>query len=222
MAYTLRNDVHWCVCGGRIIFLDLHEDRYSCLPRSAEESFLRLARGLAEPGDIDRLAPLVRRGMLTADGSPGQFGAPASIPPPSADYMDEPYPRAQTGDLLAVVASQLRWATLLRFRPLAKIVRDVREAVHSDCQPRAEADQRLARTVSAFAAAALLLPSANRCLVRALSMHAICRRQGNYPLLVFGVRVNPFRAHCWVQLDGRVLIGDFEQARLFTPIAALG
>jgi hypothetical protein len=42
------------------------------------------------------------------------------------------------------------------------------------------------------------------------------------PSLVFGVRMNPFRAHCWVQLGGQVLIGDFEQVRLFTPIAAFG
>jgi len=47
-------------------------------------------------------------------------------------------------------------------------------------------------------------------------------RSGIYPRLVFGVRANPFRAHAWVQLEDKVLIGDYEQVRLFTPIAALG
>jgi hypothetical protein len=35
------------------------------------------------------------------------------------------------------------------------------------------------------------------------------------------VRTNPFAAHAWVQIDEEVLVGDFEQVRLFTPILAV-
>jgi hypothetical protein len=36
--------------------------------------------------------------------------------------------------------------------------------------------------------------------------------------LVLGVVAHPFTAHCWVQLGTAVLVGGFEQARLYTPI----
>jgi hypothetical protein len=85
-----------------------------------------------------------------------------------------------------------------------------------------DADVRLHRIAAAFAAAGLVIPAADRCLVRAIALHSLCRRMGIRPRLVFGVRLDPFRAHCWVELDGLVLTQDFEQARLFTAILASG
>jgi hypothetical protein len=66
------------------------------------------------------------------------------------------------------------------------------------------------------------MPAAGRCLVRAVAAHAACCAAGVRPRLVFGVCVDPFRAHAWIQLEEQVLVGDFEQVRLFTPIAVFG
>jgi hypothetical protein len=35
------------------------------------------------------------------------------------------------------------------------------------------------------------------------------------------VIAHPFAAHCWVQLGDAVLIGGYEQARLYTPILVI-
>jgi hypothetical protein len=46
----------------------------------------------------------------------------------------------------------------------------------------------------------------------------LCHAHRLYPSLVLGVRINPFAAHAWVQIGDRVLVGDYDQVRLFTPI----
>ena len=222
MSLRLRDNLHWCVCGGRVIFLDLEADRYCCLPSPAEAAFIRLAGGEAQPGDRERVCSLVARGMLIDDPASIGLGPAGHIPRPTGDLLEEPFPSPHFPDVLRAVASEVRWTWALRVKPLAKIAQEIEACAYQRGHPSPVADARLRRIVSASAAAGLILRAADRCLVRALSLHATCRRHGIYPHLVFGVRVNPFRAHCWVQLGDRVLIGDFEQVRLFTPIAALG
>lgn len=71
-------------------------------------------------------------------------------------------------------------------------------------------------------AVSLVLRAADRCLVRALAVHSICRRHAIPAKLVLGVRMNPFGAHSWVQYNRAVLVGDVEQVRLYTPILVVG
>lgn len=221
MSYRFGNGVHWCACGGRIVFLDLREDRYSCLPRTSEAAFNRFVHGGLERDDAPRLQPLVARGMLIEDPLAPPPGPPPAVPPVLENFLDELEPLRRMLDVATAVASQLRWTLRLRLRPLATIATMIETRVRR--RPTSGVpDRRIARIISALECSSLVLPSANRCLVRALALHDLCCRSGVRPLLVFGVRVDPFRAHCWVQLNGKVLIGDFEQVRLFTPIAALG
>lgn len=57
-------------------------------------------------------------------------------------------------------------------------------------------DERLRDIVAASMAVSLIFRSKDRCLVRALAVYRACRRSGIHPKLVFGVRMNPFTAHC--------------------------
>jgi hypothetical protein len=222
MAFRLRHDLHWCVSGGRVIFLDVDRDLYSCLPLEAGAAFIRLAGGHLEPGDLDRLGFLVARGMLIEDPlAPATLPA-LRIPAAAGDWVEDPAARASAADTLRDAASQMRWAALLRVKPLRAIASSVGRRARIPRARPGDAELRVRRIVSASAAAALLLGSHDRCLIRALALHSACCRQGIRSRLVFGVRSGPFRAHCWVQLEDRVLVGDFEQVRLFTPIMALG
>ena len=54
-----------------------------------------------------------------------------------------------------------------------------------------------------------------------LAFHSSCRKRGLETKLVLGVIAHPFTAHCWVQLGTAVLVGGYEQARLYTPILVL-
>ena len=223
MGLHLRQHVYWCVCDGRIIFLDLLADHYFCLRREAAADFLQVVGCDGKTSDIGPLGGLLARGILVEDQRATTLTRSPPIEPASEDFLDEPYPSAKVGDVLVAVVFQSISACSLRTRGLAKTVATSRRrhACHIAGAP-ASRDRRLAEILSGFAAASLILPSADRCLVRALALHSICRRNGIRPLLVFGVRMDPFRAHCWVQLAAKVLIGDFEQVRLFTPLVALG
>jgi hypothetical protein len=219
VKYRLREGLHWCQCAGRIVFLDLLEDRYSCLSQGASAAFLALASGRGGPEEGERLRSLILRGLLLEDRAEGSLDRPVRLPPVSGDFVHEPYPRPSGQDLLRAVTCQIGWGLLVRARPLATIVAQLEgRPRHRSSDPAAIG--RIERAISAFAAVSGLFPPQDRCLVRALALHAACRRNGLRPSLVFAVRMNPFRAHCWVQLGTKVLIGDFEQARLFTPIAA--
>ncbi len=222
MQYRLREGLHWCQCAGRVVFLDLLEDRYSCLSQGATGAFLRLAGGDRRPDESARLRPLILRGMLIEDRSAKALEQPARIPPASGDLVHEPYPPLTVPDLVRAVTAQLCFSLLVKTRPLAKIVQRLERPNRSGGPRDPAACRRIGQIVSAFAAVSEFLPPADRCLVRALALHGLCRRHGIRPSLLFGVRMNPFRAHCWVQLGGKVLIGDFEQVRLFAPIAAFG
>ena len=222
MPYRLREKLHWCQCAGRVVFLDLMEDRYSCLSPDASAAFLRLSEGQAGGDESGPLRSLVRRGMLVEDRTAKSWKRGAGIPSASGDFAQEPYPAPSVAGLLQAITEQCRWGLLLRTRPFSRIV----ERLGSRTGERRLADpgenQRIRNIISAFAAVSAFLPSEDRCLVRSLAFYSLCCRNGVRPVLVFGVRMNPFRAHCWVQLGGKVLIGDFEQVRLFIPIAAFG
>ena len=106
----------------------------------------------------------------------------------------------------------------LRSWPLWAIVRRCRTrgTPAAGAPDRIEASAR--RLAGAFAFSAFLLGATDRCLVRGVAATWACRRRRLPAALVFGVRIDPFAAHCWVQLGEQVLVGDFDQVRLFTPI----
>jgi hypothetical protein len=218
MPLRLRDDIHWCECVGRAVFLDAAADRYFCLPSTANDAFLRLAAGDLRSGDHERLERLVARGMLieTADSRP--IRPPPLVDPPTHDFLFEPIPRAAPIQILRTLAWELRAAWLLKTRPFGEVLRAVSALGPTRRSGPTNADVSLRRIVAASIAASLINRAHDRCLVRALAVHAACRRAGIKPRLLFGVTANPFSAHSWVQLGGAVLVGGFEQARLYTPI----
>jgi transglutaminase-like putative cysteine protease len=77
------------------------------------------------------------------------------------------------------------------------------------------------RIAAVFATTPLSFRKTGQCLPRALAANALCRRSGVTTTLVFGVRLAPFAAHCWLQRGSAVIVGDLEQARMFIPILAV-
>lgn len=223
MAYRLRDNLHYCICGGRVVFLDVNADRYFCLPGPAEIAFREFVT--EAPNALfseETLRPLLSRGLLVSDVTQSGLQPIVCMPRPTRDLAVSGDRRPPLKTSVLVIFTQLRIATLLRRGRLADIKRTVEQKV---CRPQgtshADTSSLLNRVAMAFAVADRFLPSADRCLVRSLAFHAICRRNGVSPTLVIGVRTNPFTAHCWVQRYDCVLTGDFEQARLFTPIMVI-
>ena len=80
------------------------------------------------------------------------------------------------------------------------------------------------RLAWAVAAAARRVPAAS-CLTQALALHLLCQRSGVATQLQIGVTRDPggvFRAHAWVERNGKVLIGNFWELGAFAPLPSVG
>lgn len=221
MPLQLRDDLHWCNCQGRAVFLDTSADRYFCLPQAVNDAFLRLATRAVQPEDDERLRMVVARGLLVESDGPAGMQSPPPIEAPTHDLLVEPLEGTSLPWLLRALLSELRAAWALRTRSFHDVIGTVRSRRPGRRSPSGKSDRSIERIVSASATASLITRRHDRCLVRALAVHSMCGKSGHRPKLVFGVIAHPFAAHCWVQLGSAVLVGGYEQARLYTPILVL-
>lgn len=222
MPLQLRDDLHWCNCEGRAIFLDTRADRYFCSSRATNDAFLRLAAGTARGGDEELLRGLAAKGVLIHASTDVPFQCPPVIDAPTHDLVDEVFESAAVIWTLRALAAELRAAWTLHTRPFHQVIEAARKRGRGRAGALAKAPRVAREIVSAASAAAFITRSHDRCLVRAIAVHTLCSRTGFTPKLVFGVSAHPFTAHCWVQLGDAVLVGGFEQARLHTPILVVG
>lgn len=164
---------------------------------------------------------LVERGMLIEAGSQMCIEPPALIEPPTHDLLEEPIQGADPLSIVRAFAAELRAVWALRTKPFHQVIEAVRKDRPGKKSIQDNSDRSIQEIVSAATAVSFLTRSHDRCLVRALAVHSACRSLGSKPTLVFGVIAHPFTAHCWVQLGSSVLVGGYEQARLYTPILVL-
>ena len=222
MSLQLRDDLHWCNCEGRAVFLDTREDRYFRLPQAGNEAFLRLAARMTRQGDEVLLRRLVARGVLVQAAIDTSLRLPPAIDCPTHDLVEEPLLSATVGWTLRALAAEFSASLALRTRRFHDVIEAARNRGRCSAWAGASEGSQVKQIVSAAAAAALITRSHDRCLVRALAVHGLCTKTGVTPRLVFGVAAHPFTAHCWVQLGSAVLVGGFEQARLHTPVLVVG
>ncbi|MFG1688430.1 lasso peptide biosynthesis B2 protein [Nonomuraea sp. NPDC049269] len=110
--------------------------------------------------------------------------------------------------LLAVAAARaLAALTPYRIRCVLQVIR--RGAV------AATAAQALAARDDVVAVSARCAGPA--CLQRSLATAILCRLRGTWPTWCAGVRVEPFRAHAWVQVNGQP-VGEPYPAGYYRPI----
>lgn len=207
----LCEGTHLCVSGNFVVFLSLSQDRYRCV---------RLSE-LDRAGDA-----LVRQGLLkrSSDNSRAAQAAPqATCPRATRDLGLEPW--APAGRLFA----RQSWRRIGRFsvailsaehdlhwRSMAQIVAQVEswKVRHSS---RIEALR--ARTTE-FQSLRPLYPRPYRCLFDSLALLHYLHRFGLGATWVFGVRGEPFEAHCWLQSGETVLNDSVDRVVAHTPCAA--
>lgn len=73
---------------------------------------------------------------------------------------------------------------------------------------------------AAFMSLRPLLPAQRVCLKDSLALLQVLRARHLRAKLVFGVKLSPFLAHCWLQTPTRLLNETPDRVRLFTPIWA--
>lgn len=216
MHFTLRKGLTFCRVEDRLLFLDLPADRYFCLSRPAERSFMRLCAGTAAAvRDAPCLDGLLKGGLLVrSDGAP----PPAPCAPPKAPRQSlcgtrhAVHVRDVSSAMLHLVLAPLELRLFGLSTTLSRAASRKRSAL------RCASEDRLGEIAAAFEACATLISAHDRCLPQSLAILRVLTRAGARAELVLAVKLGPFKAHAWVQCEDTLINERIEVTRNFTPI----
>ncbi|MBO9547121.1 lasso peptide biosynthesis B2 protein [Caulobacter sp.] len=219
MTLTVPDHIGFCTIQDRIAILDASRNRYFTLPLALNAAFRRFVGDGDGPASADDLQRLLRRGLL-ADGERTRV---LDVPTPTSSYLED----GQIGDttlsqVLRVGRRLFAARRAVERRPFAEVVKQLdQRRARRPAGTAGAATLDLCKAVSQFLAARRFVPIAPVCLHDSLALLSYLEPLGFYPTLVFGVALDPFSAHCWVQADGLVLNDALHRARSHTPILAL-
>jgi hypothetical protein len=213
-GFILRDGLSFCRPDGRIIFLDIEADRYFGLSPELDRAFAALADHGAVDGDGG--AALIRAGIITPSQATVHPQPCARIRPP--DHGIELLGgRASPIDIGRALLLRAIWRRRLRKRPLTSNLAAIARR-KSATPSKPPSHKALVRIGLAYQRAALLSSARDQCLATSLSLASWLLAAGFRPDLVLGVKYDPFQAHSWVEIDGRIIGDDPENARPFCPI----
>lgn len=220
MYYALDSQIRFCHLGDDFVFLDLSLGRYFGLGRDQSDAFRRFIRadGFITAQDQHILRGLIERGSLAPCNKGGSPGIKCQLESPRTEINQAPKFHGFLVQVARAVWRQIRMTSRIRARPIAELLEEVRPTPTVPWRQGAEVGDEVRRVACAYARTDLLLGKTDRCLVRSLAMFDELRSRNIATRLVFGVRIAPFTAHCWVQRDGMVLNDSVENVKDFTPI----
>jgi hypothetical protein len=200
----------------RAVFLDLRRDRYCTLGGAAALSFEKLR---CIPGGFasEELAePLLATGMF-AKASEATDHSPPRLPAPEPTFSNEQV-QPRIADLAEILLLLVRTRRALRSQPFEQLIAKRFGRASGRVSGRPDVALALARR---FNSARTLIPIAPMCLEDSLALHDWLARRSVFPMLAVGVKLDPFAAHCWLQLDRIVLNDSPDRVAAFTPILAI-
>lgn len=248
-SYFLAPHVHLCVAGKQVVLLDLERDKYLALARShpigkwvrgwpALEAVEQLAVGhdawtppvatVAVPAPEDQrvLGKMSALRMLVTDPTLGKVAAPPVIDEAKVALVEPELlkrPDATWGQFWSLVRAHVAAKWSLKRRPIKEVVEAVRTRKERASESGKTLDVSRVRTlVAAFLLLRPILYTAqNACLLDSLTLVRFLALYGIFPDWVFGVKTEPFHAHCWVQQGGHVFNDSPDFVGEFAPILVL-
>lgn len=166
---------------------------------------------------------LAASGLVVTSERAGKAFCPVRVPSPACSRGlpgTAIVPDIRYDHRLNFVRASLAASAKLRFLPLRRTVRSV------------ETRKQLARQVGTTPAGLPPMLSSvfhqlrpyyghrRLCRFDSLALIEFLALYAQYPLWVFGVRCEPFSAHCWVQQGDCVLNDSLDQVKQYTPIMA--
>jgi hypothetical protein len=237
--YRIASHVFACRTGQHVVLLDIRRDRYLALGQHDAESLRGWIEGwpelprehatesrIAVHGDAaDTLGHMRNLGMLVEGPGNGKSALPPKIERPTRALIEGykgAVERGTAGEAATFATCALTATALLRFRSLERIVRRVeRRAGRSTLRGRSTPfDIDVARRCTAvfFRLRPFAPQPRSACLFDTLALSEFLARYGLKPRWVFGVALNPFAAHCWLQHSEIVINDTPENIERFTPI----
>ena len=205
--FFLRSGVHAVAIGPDAVLLDVDGDAYHCLPEGAGLCAALTAEGAAP--DDPRLEALAGGGLLTR--TPPILLRRRPPPGPTRSVIHDRRPACAVRDVIPAMSALAGVKRARRDGGLAAYLRLDRRPAKGDPLDAIEAGRR-------FWTLLPYLPIEGECLVRSSLLMRFLRAAGLDADWVFGVRLHPFAAHCWVQVNGVCLNDDVERLSAYAPI----
>ena len=211
-----------------LVFLELHNDNYSCLERRHTKAVARLL-GLPAPDDCELeeiaaeqnsedaaklIEDLIERGLVTRDpkeGKRAKFVTQHSELREMLGYMPGEGPQVRFSDVVRFFKAMMVTKLLLKFASIERIVTRVK---HRKDRYYAKGgtlldDEQLNELVETYKILKpLFVTVKDQCLFNSLFLIEFLACYRVYPNWYFGVRLTEFHAHCWVQ-DRNIIYDDF-------------
>jgi len=226
--YLLRKDVHFCCRGDAFVFLDLLHDDYLLLNGVDAASFRQIVNEPAVRPTSQALtngpAGMLDQGLLTTDASCGKEIAVTRVVIAVDELLDpdrSERPALSMQHLWRFLYACTRASLQLRFVQLIRVVRSIekRKKRRSNGSP---VDLAQVRTLCAlFDRFRMIFPTNYLCLYDSLALIEFLAQYRIFPTWVFGVTLEPWGAHCWVQHDGYLLNESAEVASKYSPVMAV-
>lgn len=223
MPYELCDDLTFCRVDSHFIFMDVQNDRYFQLPAALEQTFTAVVDKKDCVG-MD-IGELIRRNILFETKAINNEAATPVIKSPSRSATEDEVENSKLRiltyiEVLAIVAStRLHLKTKQLGGIINHIVADRRKNTCAHGSSSAACTElRLLQATRLFRHARLYVPIKTSCLLDSLSLTKFLSRRNLPASIVFGVTLNPFTAHCWVQAGDLVLNETVGDANSHTPI----
>jgi hypothetical protein len=197
--------------GGRPVFMDERQDSYFLLEESEEAEFLEL---IESDGTMSSAGPRLRSALDAQDGSPRIILARPSRATHSLLDEIEPSAKPRVRDVVSAAWLLRSSRHAIATRPIGEILFDLGNSFETDRRQCHGLDP--VANATRFITARRLVPYAPNCLTDSLALVRWLGRSG--ASLVFGVKLEPFSAHCWVQLDELLLNDRGDTVAQFQPV----
>lgn len=231
--YWLSPHVHVCVTDDYAVLLDLRRDKYIGIGRehmpalaAAVVGWPATVQSKLEPSAPAKalLSKMLSTGLLTADPVVGKEARSPVIP--QAQFMaieaDLEYRRPITvRDVSQVLIAATKARALLKWRPIETVVARVQRRKEQGAGGEFDLDAARPLVEAFLHLRPLVFTTKDECLFDSLVLVELLARHQLFPVWLFGVSTNPFRAHSWVQAGDRVLNDLPERVCKFTPILAV-
>lgn len=224
--YFLPQHVHACFAANRTVFLDMKRGSYFGLDPEKTEL---LHHALDDSSAAEQAAPpiaaeLISLGLLTTSRNASRIFLPPATTAPEISLLPliDARPTINAAYVARFFATCSAVAVRLKTRPLGRSLAHLAQR-KSRCTARVDSTLDRARDLTRtflhlrpFAYAAR-----DRCLLDSLTLAEFLASYGVRATCIFGVRANPFEAHCWLQIGSHVVNETPEMARRYAPILSV-
>lgn len=230
--WHLCDDAHLAIVDGAIVGLNTQADEYFFIGASEAGQILpflaggdscqKPANGSGIAGFPEILPDLERKGIVTRNAEQGRrfeplqhFVASIEVPGPDIDQI----PKVRIGHVISIAAAVMRAWFLIYVMGLSAALRSarrMRDEARSNLQPDVNQASNL---IEIFRRVRPLFYGAkDRCLLNSLSLLIFLSRNGLSPNWTFGVALDPFHAHCWLEDEHFLYNDQYARTHDFTVI----